>query len=813
MRFFICYMLLLCSLANVVAQDCTSSLGGRVLDYHNSTALVKATILIVGTQKQVYSDEKGNFTFNRLCDGSYELEVSHPLCATRIIPITVAGNTSIEIRLEHHLEELEEVQVVGDAIPNKTNSAQEATLTSETLEKFSTASLGDALRELGGVSSLNTGANIVKPAIHGLTGSRVLILNDGVRMQDMEWGDEHAPNVDINAIESVSLVKGASALKYGGDAIGGVVLLEQGIFPVTKDTLFGKTLLNGVSNGRGGNISSSITKVFNKGWYLKGQGSYKRLGDQEAPDYILSNTGIQEFGASLAFGKRLFEWGFGAKYAYYDAEIAILRASHVGNVDDLIRAINSGQPQIIEPFTYDIANPRQQVRHHLGKLHAYKRFEGLGKWSVQYDFQSNRRFEFDVRRGDRDNQAALDLELTTHTIATDFRWDAKDDFTLDVGLLGRYQDNFANPDTDVRRLIPDYERYDFGSFVTGEYRINDQWTLDVGIRYDFSQIDAKKFYQTSRWLTQGYNVDFEDIIIGTVVDGEVVDGLIDYNAQQILTNPIFDFHNISTTAGIQFSQNNNSTFKFNYALSQRAPNSAELFSDGLHHSAARIELGDLRINSETSHKFALFQEKSFKNWGFILEPYAHFVSNFILLEPTDLEFTIRGAFPVWSYRQTDVRLLGFDSSAYINWTNTWSTEHQFALVKGNDLDNDIPVINIPAANLQNKLIFRKPEWNDLELSLRSNYVFRQNETPPNIMVFSAEQGEMVLLEINTPPDAYHLFDFYGTMQFGLGDTTTLTTSLGVNNILNTTYREYLNRQRFFADDLGRNILLQLKLNY
>ncbi len=800
MRISIFFMLFLYSLANVVAQDCTSSLSGRVLDYHNSTALVKATILITETQEQAFSDEKGNFTFNRLCDGNYELEVSHPSCTTQIIPITVAGNTSIEIRLEHHLEELEEVQVIGDAVPKKTNSAQEVTLTSETLEKYSTASLGEALRELGGVSSLNTGATIVKPTIHGLTGSRVLILNDGVRMQDMEWGDEHAPNVDINAVERVSLVKGASALKYGGDAIGGVILLEQGIFPVTRDTLFGKTLLNGVSNGRGGNISSSITKVFTKGWYLKGQGSYKRLGDQEAPDYVLSNTGIQEFGASLAFGKRLFEWGFGAKYAYYDAEIAILRASHIGNVDDLIRAINSGQPQTIEPFTYDIANPRQQVRHHLGKLQAYKRFEGLGKWSFQYDFQSNRRFEFDVRRGDRDDQAALDLELTTHTVTTDFRWDAKDDFRLDIGLLGRYQDNFANPATGVRRLIPDYERLDFGAFAIGEYRLNARWILDAGFRYDFTQIDAKKFYLTSRWEERGYDQDFADLVIEDV-------------GTQLLTNPVFNYNNFSATTGVQFSKDNNSTFKFNYALSQRAPNPAELFSDGLHHSAARIELGDLRINSETSHKFSLSQEKNFKNWGFILEPYAHFVSNFILLEPTDVEFTIRGAFPVWGYRQTDVRLLGFDSSAYINWTNNWSTEHQFALVKGNDLDNDIALINIPAANLQNKLIFSKPEWNDLEVSLRSNYVFRQNETPPNIIVFSAEQQQEVPLAINTPPDAYHLFDFYGTMTFGLGDTATLTASLGVNNILNTTYREYLNRQRFFADDLGRNILLQLKLNY
>ena len=94
-----------------------------------------------------------------------------------------------------------------------------------------------------------------------------------------------------------------------------------------------------------------------------------------------------------------------------------------------------------------------------------------------------------------------------------------------------------------------------------------------------------------------------------------------------------------------------------------------------------------------------------------------------------------------------------------------------------------------------------------------NYIFRQNETPPNITVFSPQAQEELLLEINDAPDAYHLLDFYSKISFSLGGKTQLTTSLAVNNVLNTNYRDYLNRQRFFADDLGRNIILQVKLNY
>ncbi|MEP4947568.1 MAG: TonB-dependent receptor, partial [Flavobacteriaceae bacterium] len=565
-------------------------------------------------------------------------------------------------------------------------------------------------------------------------------------------------------------------------------------------TLYGKTLINGLLNGRGGNITSGLTKVFNKGWFLKGQGSYKRLGDQEAPDYVLSNTGTKEIGVSVQFGKQLFTWGWDARYSFYTSEIAVLRASHIGSVDDLIRAINSGEPQVINPFTYELQNPRQEVTHHLGKIKAYKRFVGLGKWNFQYDYQNNRRLEFDVRRGDRDNQASIDLELTTHTITSDFKWDAKEKYQFQFGLLGRYQENFPNPETGVRRLIPDYEKYDFGAFITGEYRLNDQILVDAGIRYDFSRIDAQKFYQTSRWEERGYATEFQDLIV-------------EDRGTQLLVNPVFDFNNFSGTVGFKYSKNDANVTRLNYAIAKRAPNPSELFSDGLHHSAARIELGDLNIQSETSHKTSFSYQRQFKQWGFTLEPYGNFIKDFILLEPTGVEFTIRGAFPVWEYRQTDARLLGIDFSSYIDWTKNWKTEHRFSLVKGKDIDRDAALINIPAVSFRNKIVFSRPEWNGFEAFLESQYVFRQNEVLENFTVFSPSDQEDVFLEINTPPDAYHLVAVGAKKGFQLKKNLKLTTSLTINNLLNTKYRDYLNRQRFYADDLGRNITLQLKLNY
>lgn len=783
---------------NSIAQECKSILLGEIVDFHDNTPLDGATVSITGKSLKTLSSADGKFTFTNLCDAVLELEVSHPDCKSQFVTLTLKGNTYHKIRLEHHLEELEEVKVVGDKA-NTTKSAQEEQLSLKEIEKYSGASLGDALKSLTGVSSLNTGANIVKPVIQGLNGSRILILNNNVRMQDMEWGEEHAPNVDINANQNVSVIKGAAALEFGGDAIGGVIILNP--LPIARtDSLFGKIQMNLFSNGRGGNITSTLIKSYESGLYIKGQGSYKRLGDLEAPDYVLSNTGIQEKGISFTIGKRDFIQGWEAYYSFFDTDIGILRSSHIGNVDDLIEAINSEEPNVINPFGYDINRPNQEVSHHLGKLSYYRRFEGLGKWALQYDFQRNRRFEFDIRRGDDADKASIDLRLTTHSLTTDLKLDATEGLNIKLGLLGRFQNNFANPDTGVRRLIPDYDKYDFGAFAIGEYNVNENLIVDGGLRYDFSYINAKKFYRTTRWEERNYDIDFNDLIIEDL-------------GTQFLVNPIFNYHNVSATAGLQYDLKNETKIRFNYALGQRAPNPAELFSDGLHQSAARIELGDLRIKSESSSKLSVSIEKNTLKWGYTIAPYLNTINDFIILEPTNVEFTNRGAFPVWTYRQTDAQLYGIDASVHNNWTSNIRTDHKFSWVRGTDKSTDIPLINIPATNTTNSITYSNPKWNNLVIGLESQYVFEQQRFPPNIFVFSPREQQEVELEINTAPEAYHILALDTEVAFSIKNTNDFTLGLRLTNLLNTNYRDYLNRQRYFVDDLGRNINLRLIYNY
>ncbi|WP_299367159.1 TonB-dependent receptor [Winogradskyella sp.] len=795
-------------------QECNSVLSGEISDFHDNTALENASIKLIGTNKITISDKQGKFRFKDLCDKTYQIEVSHIACETKIITVKVQGDTHNVIKLEHHLEELDEVNVTGKE-RKETKTAQETLIKSDILEQYSSLSLGDALREVPGVSSINTGNTIVKPMINGLHSSRILIMNNGVRLQDQEWGIEHAPNVDINSASQISVIKGSGALAYGGDAIGGVVVINPSRI-IRKDTLYGRTIIGGQTNGRGYNFTSSLNKNYESGWFAKVQGSYKRNGDFKAPDYNLTNTGLESTGLSARFGKKTFESGFEVYYSYLDNEIGILRSAHIGNIGNLAASINAPVPIFINDFSYDINEPKQEVTHHLFKASYYKRFKNFGKVDIQYDYQNNHRFEFDVRRGGRSGKAAIDLELETHTILANVKIDNNLERKYNFGLLARYQNNFANPDTGVRRLIPDYDKYDFGIYANTEWAINDNLIADAGLRYDFSRVDALKFYRLSRWEERGYDEDFRDIIIGSVVAGEVVDG-IDANASQYLTNPIFDFHNISAAVGVKYEFNANHWMTLGYNLASRAPNPSELFSDGVHHSAARYEIGDLRIESEQSHRISTTYGYITSKLNVQVDAYYNHINSFIYLVPTEVGIlpTIRGPFPEWEYvqTQTNATLFGVDVSANYQVGPRWNINHKSSFIKGYDVKADIPLIDIPPFATLNGITYTNTDWYNFNASLQSEWVFEQNEFPDefNYSVPIADEDDIVV-DLGPPP-AYHLMHFQSEITLPVFKQSSLDIRLSVDNIFNTNYRNYLNRLRFFADEMGRNIRLQIQLNY
>ena len=449
----------------IFSQNCTYTLRGTVIDFHDGTSIDNATIQIKNTNKFAVTDSKGNFVIRNVCGGKITIVISHIGCKTSEKRIVIEANYQGKFLLEHHSEALEEVSILGKTTPKKVSSISETVLSKKVLDNYSSGSLGDALKEIAGVSSINTGNAIVKPMINGMHSSIIIVINNGVRLQDKEWGIEHAPNVDLNSSESVSVIKGAGALAFGSDAIGGVVILNPKN-PVKIDSLFGNTITGFQTNGNAYNLATSLHKTYKKGYYVDVNASYKRFGDFKAPDYYLTNTGSESYAFSINAGIKTFETGWNVFISSISSEIGILGASHIGGIQDLVNALNSQQPLIHNDFSYTINNPKQEVNHFIAKVNYFKRFQGLGKLTLQYDFQENQRFEYDRRIGENRFIPAVDLNLKTHSATADFLFDANDLWTFQTGTLFRFQENFANPATGVRRLIPDYQKIDVGFYST-----------------------------------------------------------------------------------------------------------------------------------------------------------------------------------------------------------------------------------------------------------------------------------------------------------------------------------------------------------
>ena len=782
---------------NIYSQNCNNKLSIEVIDLHDGSALSNATVVIKELDISKNSNKDGLLVFENLCDGDYNLSVAHEDCETYSVKVVVKKDTYKKVFLEHHLNELQEIIVTSS---NRVNSKSlfENKISKEVLDDYNSRTLGEVLQTVTGVSTLNSGSYLSKPVINGLHSSRVILINNDVRLEDQEWGIEHAPSIDINSIDKLSVIKGASALQYAGDAVGGVIIAETSREKLVDD-LYGSVTTNLQSNGRGGSVSTNFTKTNSNGWYYKFQGTLKKMGDFETADYVMTNTGFQENNFSLKAGLNRIDHGFDIYFSLFNNQLGILRSSHAHTANDIINAINNEIPGTINEFSYDINIPKQKISHNLLKIKAFKNFN-FGKLSMQYDYQVNDRKEFDIRRGGRKNPA-LDLNLQTHSIALDLesKFDGTSNFK--AGVSGRYQKNFPDPSTGVKRIIPDYKKYDFSFYSVYDNTFNEDWLVEAGVRYDFSHINAYKYYRTYLWEDRDYDEQFPEF-------------LVEDQGLNTLTNPKFDFHNISSNLGVRYTISEGQNIYLNYSISSRKPNPSELFSEGLHHSSARIEIGDLSFTSEVGNNVSFNYSFSNEKSAFIFSSFFNYVNDFIYIIPVRTTTTIAGVFPVWEYMQADSNLYGFDVKYDKQYFDNFFIGHQFSLVKGYERSNNKPLINMPPANLKNSISYNFIDFNNLNVSLESEYVFEQNEYPDtNFEIYIPTSETYAMLDTSTPPKAFHLLNLSSSMKFGSNNGGEYKINVRVENLFNNLYKDYLNRLRYFTHEMGRNVMLSVNYSY
>lgn len=744
-------------------KHCNHAIYGVVTDSETFEPLIYAKVYFPKLGKGAITGLNGEYRIEGLCDGSDSLRVSHIGCGTTDYLVSIAENTHFDISLPHSQSHEADTVHIHDKHPDPKPTQAESSISGKDLEKAAGKSLGEALKGIAGVSALQTGPSIFKPVIHGMHSNRIVIMNNGVRQESQQWGSEHAPEIDPFTATKLSVVKGAAGVRYGPDAIAGVILVEPGDLPDSVG-IDGSLTILGNSNGWMGGSAAVLQGRFEKLRPLafRLQAAGKRAGNSHTPDYILANTGMKElnYSATLAWTEERF--GAEAYYSHFRNDLAIFAGSHIGNLTDLQTAIASDTPLVSAPFTYEIGRPFQHVVHDLLKAKVWLETGHAGILSLIASQQHNLRQEFDNRRNVNDPDAAqLHYEISTTAAELLWKHEKFHNFKGELGINGQTQVN----EYQGFFFIPNFRNYNIGAFLIERF-VKLRWELEAGLRYD---------YRWNRiWMWEN---------------------------NQIIS-PIKEWANFSGTFGGLWRIDSHNSLHANLGSAWRPPTMNELYSRGLHHGAASYEIGDSTLGIEKAFNSSLsWKYKGHEGFWAEASIYANHINGFIYQEPQQpATLTIRGAFPTFVYKQTDARFLGADLALNWKFTDHLAGNGKVSMVRAQNLKTNQPLIMIPADRFEAGISygFRGGKYfHSPEFSISGAFTRQQNRFPIGI-------------DYLDPPKAYALLNVefdtdlvFGNYSFNLG--------LGAYNLSNARYRDYMDRFRYYANAIGRNYSFRLRL--
>lgn len=769
-----CAYVLFSLLFNVInAQNsiqCNLLLKGTVTDSSGTEILSYASVFVKDhPELSTQSSADGKYSIRNLCPGVYVFVVSHLNCERITDTVELRADLVHDFKLPHHEHEGPTV-IITDKAENPTVTVPRTELSGRTLDRLRGYSLGETVASVTGVNMLQSGNGVAKPMIHGMHGSRLLILNNGVRQEGQQWGVEHAPEVDPYIASRITVIKGASAVRYGSDAIAGVILLDPKDIADTA-TLNGELNLVGFSNNRQGDASGYAEYVPRRIPQLgvRIQGTLRVGGNYTTPDYRLKNTGIRERNFSGEVRWKNQKFSADLFYSQFNTEIGIFSGSHIGNITDLYLAFNREQPADSAGFTYKIGRPYQHVEHELVRVklqyNAGEFWRLYGAFSRQY----NLRQEYDKHRPLNDSLAALNKPELQYEI-TSYISELVAEHKLYRRFSGSFGTQFVHQGNtyEGRFFIPNYRSYTASGWLIERWMGDSVLIAEAGVRYDY------RFLQSYMWQ-----------------NNEII-------------SPLLRFSDWAANVGVILRLNNKTQITAGISRAWRAPNVNELYSNGLHHGAAAVELGKTDLKEEVSWNGTMsFTFHDHDGIDAELSVYSHLFDGFIYLQPVlPPTVTIQGAFPTFRYSQTSAMINGLDYSMRAHFHKHFSGRISGAFIRGRNRTDQEWLIYMPSDRATGELRYEKSlkgKVSNVYAEISYTYVNRQFRVPSASDYVAA-------------PDAYGLLGGSVGTEVNVHGTPVLI-NLSVTNALNKSYREYLNRFRYYADEVGTNVRLHIKIPF
>jgi iron complex outermembrane receptor protein len=774
------------------------SLNGTIQSKETKEKL-SATIEIHNLNKVQEVSNDGHFTYSNLPKGTYQIICFTDGYETLIQKITLQKDTTIVLELSPNVTEYNDVLITGVSrstelkrSPLNVLQVKKAQLTEQ-----SSTNLIDALKRIPGVDQIATGTAISKPIIRGLGYNRVITLNDGIRQEGQQWGDEHGIEIDEYSVDQVEIIKGPGSLLYGSDAIAGVVnfLAPK---PMNADGIKTQLLSNYQSNHNFIGYS-----IFNQGrqkdifWNVRF--SSKMAGNyRNKYDGIVYNSGFNEYNGSFQLGVQK-KWGNSSlSFSTYNSTINMVEGERDSLGNFLVVNQNGEENSATKSDLngYKIGFPHQQI-HHIRVANATQLKMKNGVFHSDIAFQKNIRKEF----GDVTAPEAIDLLFDLSTVNYAFRYNLKEikKWETSFGISGMYQ---QNENKGIEFIIPAYGFFDIGGFIYTQKTIAKNWNIAGGIRFD------------SRVLTSdALRLDTNEM------------PTMDENAALKFDRINQAFNGLSGSLGVSYQVKPSTTIKLNLSRGYRAPTLAELASNGKHEGTFRYEYGSKNLKPEFSQQIDLSLLVNREHLTLEVSPFVNQLSNAIYTEK--LVSVLGGdsipdpndPTPAYQFKQQNALLFGGEIYIDIHphpldWLHI---ANSFAYVNAqfnSKMNGNVAYMPFtPAPKYRGEIKATRKKWGktftNTSFQFSLDHYFAQNRFAENYETATSAYS-LLNVGVHTTINLFKKADF-------------LYVAIQVDNLLDAAFQNHLSRLKYAPENLatgrigvfnmGRTISLKMVVNF
>ena len=724
--------LLLLAIQTLYAQN---ELKGKVIDKSTNTPVVFANIYFPQLEKGTTTDENGDFSIKSIPSGTHKMIVSIIGYETLSQNITFPTSETLSIQLNPSAIEMEEI-IVSTPF-HKLQSENVMKVEQEKISDLKSkgaVTLADGLSNIAGVETVTTGVSIGKPVIRGLSSNRVLVYTQGVRLENQQFGDEHGLGLNDAGIESVEVIKGPASLLYGSDALGGVLYFNPERF-AQNNTTSGDINANYYSNTQGYNTNAGFKSSGDKFKYIF-RGSLAEHSDYKAKNYRVTNTRFSEQDFKAALGYQINTFKTELRYN--------LNSSKLGIPEEIGEQSTNRTPLL----------PYQDITNHILSSKSTVFFNN-SSLDINLGLLYNDRKEFEEHHHDEEEMeeeeeetldAALQMKLKTFNYDIKYNLPKLGKFETIVGIQGMSQNN-ANYGEE--ELIPDATTNDIGILATSHIHF-EKADIQLGARFDNRTIN-------------------------------VVEGL---NKK---------FNSFNGAFGVKTNIADQITARLNLASGFRAPNLAELTSDGTHEGTNRYEIGNANLTNEQNFQTDLALEYKNEHVELFINGFYNIVNNYIFLSPNG---AIIDGSPAYDYLQEDAALYGGEIGLHfhphpLDWLHI---ESSFETVTGKQKNSSyLPLI--PANSLNNTI----------RVEFDANWVKRGYAFVKLNSTFDQDN----ISDFETPTDGYNLLSagFGGKLKVFKNE---LSVSISGSNLTDKQYINHLSRLKPDGIyNMGRNFNIGL----